>query len=157
MRVQHYDLLFGLTASGSFLVDRLSKMYASTALAAGEIAVLPGLRFNLMFNSGISFSLLSSPTGIISWKLTALIALIVAVLIIAWRYYASTPLADIGFGLIIGGAVGNFVDRVCFGGVIDFIEFYYRAWSWPTFNLADVAIVMGFLFIIREAFNEAAA
>ncbi len=150
----HYDFIFAVTALGTFFFDRLSKLYATDVLAAGDVIIFPGLKLSLILNTGISFSLFASPEGIISWQLTAVIAVIVALLIVAWRFYALTLTADIGFGLIIGGAIGNFVDRVYVGGVIDFIELYYRQWSWPTFNIADVAIVIGFLIVAIEALYE---
>lgn len=157
MRIQHYDWLFALTAFSTFVLDRLSKVYALQYLSMNDILVFPGCKFSLMFNSGISFSLFASSSGVISWELTGIIALIVALLIVAWRFYALTRTADIGFGLIIGGAIGNFVDRLYIGGVIDFVELYCGRWSWPTFNVADAAIVVGFLLIAGEALYETKA
>ncbi len=154
MRLQKCDWIFALTTVGAFIVDRLSKIYALQNLVDKDIVLFSGCKFSLIFNTGISFSLFSSSSGMISWELTCVIAIIVALLIVGWRYYALTPLADVGFGLIIGGAVGNFVDRLAVGGVIDFIELYYRQWSWPTFNVADIAIVIGFLLIAGEALYE---
>jgi signal peptidase II len=117
MRISLADLLFSATALAVFIGDRVTKMMASEYLSHVSKPVFPGLKLTLMFNTGISFSLFSSPQGVIAWELTAVIAVVVALLIVAWRYYAVTRTADIAFGLIIGGAVGNFVDRVCIGGV----------------------------------------
>lgn len=156
MRLHMYDWLFSLTALLVFVSDRVTKVMASEWLSNAAFAVFPGLRFHLTFNTGISFSLLSSK-GSISWELTGLIAVVVALLIVAWRFYARTKLADIAFGLIIGGAVGNFVDRLCIGGVIDFVELYCGRWVWPTFNCADIAIVIGFMILVGEAVYEAKA
>jgi signal peptidase II len=157
MRISLSDILFSVTGLAVFIIDRISKMMAAEYLTHASVPVFPGLKFTLMFNTGISFSLFSSPQGVIAWELTAVIAVVVALLIVAWRYYAVTRTADIAFGLIIGGAVGNFVDRVCIGGVIDFIELYYGRWSWPTFNGADVAIVIGFILLVSEALYETKA
>ncbi|MEI7580645.1 MAG: signal peptidase II [bacterium] len=157
MRISLADLLFSATALAVFIGDRVTKMMASEYLSHVSTPVFPGLKLTLMFNTGISFSLFSSPQGVIAWELTAVIAVVVALLIVAWRYYAVTRTADIAFGLIIGGAVGNFVDRVCIGGVIDFIELYCGRWSWPTFNGADVAIVIGFILLVSEALYETKA
>jgi len=157
MRLQQCDWVFALTAMSSFILDRLSKIYALQNLVEHDVILVPGCKLSLIFNTGISFSLFSSSSGMISWELTGIIAIIVALLIVGWRYYALTLLADVGFGLIIGGAVGNFVDRLAVGGVIDFIELYYGQWSWPTFNVADIAIVVGFLLIAGEALYEAKA
>lgn len=155
MTSPHYQLLFAGSVALTFLLDRFTKMAAVEHLAAGPVSLFSGCRLTLMYNSGISFSLFSSATGVISWQLTALIAVIVAVLIVSWRLYATSALADLGFGLIIGGAIANFVDRLCIGGVIDFIELYYGCWSWPTFNVADIAIVLGFICIVSESVYEA--
>ena len=155
MNPPHYQLLFGCSAAFTFLFDRLTKMAAAQHLLDGSVALFPGCRLTLMLNTGISFSLFSSTSGVIPWQLTAIIAVIVALLIVAWRFYATSALADFGFGLIIGGAIGNFVDRLCIGGVVDFIELYYGCWSWPTFNVADIAIVFGFMCIVGESVYEA--
>jgi len=154
MAWQHYNFIFGVSVVITFLGDRITKMLALEHLTAGPVALFDGCRFSLMFNSGISFSLFSSPSGVISWYLTALIAGIVALLVVAWRFYATSRLGDIGFGFIIGGAIGNFVDRLCIGGVIDFIELHYKQWAWPTFNVADIVIVVGFLLVAGEAWYE---
>jgi signal peptidase II len=157
MKIAVSDLLFSLTAFMVFMGDRITKMLATEYLTHDSLFVFPGFKLTLMFNTGISFSLFSSARGVIAWELTALIAIVVALLIVAWRYYAISRMADVAFGLIVGGAVGNFVDRVCIGGVIDFIELYYGHWSWPTFNVADAAIVVGFILLVSEAFYETKA
>ena len=156
MRLHACDWLFSLTAILVFIGDRATKMMASEYLTSSAVQIFSGLRLHLTFNTGISFSLFSSAETI-SWELTALIAVVVALLIVGWRFYALTKTADIAFGLIIGGAVGNFVDSLCIGGVIDFIELYYGRFVWPTFNFADVAIVIGFIILVGEALYETKA
>lgn len=134
----------------SFIADRITKFIAIHALAAASYAVMPGLSFQLAFNTGISFSLFASSS---SWVLTSVVAFIVSLLIIIWRFTAHTCLADWAYGLIIGGAIGNFVDRLYFGGVVDFIDLYYGAWHWPTFNIADTAICIGFILLAWETLH----
>lgn len=147
--------LFCMTAVVTFLADRLTKMAALSFLASGAVTLFPGLSFSLAFNTGISFSLFSS-WGANSWLLSALIATIVAVLVISWRFLASSTTGDIGYGLIIGGAIGNMFDRLYMGGVIDFIDLHWGAWHWPTFNIADTAICIGFICILSEEWHAKA-
>lgn len=148
--------LFCMTAVVTFLGDRLTKMLALSLLSKGAVAAAPGLSFSLAFNTGISFSLFSS-LGADSWVLTILIAGIVASLIIAWRFLSNSTVGDLGYGLIIGGAVGNMFDRLYMGGVIDFIDIFYGQWHWPTFNLADIAICIGFVLILSEEWHAKAS
>jgi len=157
MMVQRHDWVFALTTSVVFFLDRVTKMWATDALASGDIVVFPGFKCCLMLNNGISFGLFASPGGVSSWALTVAVAFIVALLVVGWRWYARTLIADLAFGCIIGGAVSNFVDRVTLGSVVDFIQLYYGVWSWPTFNIADTMIVIGFLCIVGEALYEANA
>ena len=149
------SLLFFLATISAFTVDRLSKMWAVRALQDGSIQLFPGFSFNLSFNTGISFSLFSSSTGSSHWALTLLVACIVAGLVIIWRFASThTTLSHLAYGIIIGGAVGNFYDRIYFRGVVDFIEWSIASFYWPTFNLADFFIVVGFCFLLIETWYD---
>lgn len=102
----------------------------------------------LTCNAGISFGLLNR-TGISSLIFTLVAAAIIVVLLV-WLRRAGTTLLAVGLGLIIGGAVGNVIDRLRFGAVIDFLYFHAGSWYWPAFNLADSAICLGVAAILLD-------
>ena len=137
-----------------FLSDQLTKDLITKSIPDhAVIPVVPGF-FNLLRteNSGIAFSLFSGSSS--SWKMVLLIGvsvtLLVAVFIIALRSREINWQSGIGLALILGGAFSNLVDRIRYGQVVDFLDFYYRGYHWPAFNLADSAIVVGAGFLILE-------
>ena len=130
-------LFFGL-AAGTFVVDQLTKVVATGRLALGSPFPLLGkwVRLTLTHNTGSAFGLVSS-----GWVLIG-IGSIVCVVILAYLAgggLARVPKRAVPLGLILGGSLGNLVDRVRSGGVIDFIDLRV----WPVFNFADVAITVG--------------
>jgi signal peptidase II len=133
-------------------LDQLTKQFALTALEpVGSIAVVPGfLNWTLAFNPGAAFSFLAGEAGWQRWLFTAL-AIVVSFVLAFWLARMSrrdwrnaVPLA-----LIIGGALGNLIDRLRLGHVIDFIHVhYYQQWNYPAFNIADSAICIGAMLLI---------
>jgi len=138
----------------AFTADQASKALARGAhaeLAAG-IEVAPIFNLVLTQNRGVSFGLLNV---LPAWTLIALSLAIVAFLcVLLWR--AGTRIAACGFGLVIGGALGNVCDRVRFGAVTDFLDFHIAGYHWPAFNLADAAIVTGVALLILRRGDSAA-
>jgi signal peptidase II len=113
-------------------------------------AVIPGLlNWTLAFNTGAAFSFLNGQGGWQRWLFTALALVVSAVLtrwlatISRWDWRNALPLA-----LVIGGALGNLIDRVRFGQVTDFIDVYYGTWSFPAFNIADSSITVGAVLLV---------
>ncbi|PPR24715.1 MAG: Lipoprotein signal peptidase [Alphaproteobacteria bacterium MarineAlpha10_Bin3] len=113
------------------------------------IAITDFFNLVLVANRGISFGLLSSDSP---WGQPLLIALALALsaMLVFWLRGADNRLLAGSIGLVLGGAVGNAIDRVNHGAVIDFLDFYLGAYHWPAFNLADAAIVIGVAAIILE-------
>ena len=112
--------------------------------------VIPGiLNWTLAFNTGAAFSFLNDQGGWQRWLFTVL-ALVVSAILTRWL--AAIPRADwrnaLPLALVIGGALGNLIDRVRFGHVTDFIEVYYGTWSFPAFNIADSAITVGAVLLV---------
>ena len=107
--------------------------------------------FNLVmaWNRGVSFGLFSE-AGFGAWVLTTL-ALGLCGILGVWLWRSKTLMLGIALGLVIGGALGNVVDRVRFGAVADFLDFYIGAWHWPAFNLADSAITVGAGLLILDS------
>jgi len=106
----------------------------------------------LAHNYGAAFSFLSDAGGWQRWLFTGLASVVTLVLIVwLFRLQAKEKLTAAGLGLIIGGAVGNLIDRVLNGYVVDFIDVYYQDWHWPAFNLADSAITCGVILLLLDA------
>ena len=137
--------------AATILADQLSKAAALSKLALGQpVAVMPGFSLTLGFNEGSSFGMLS---GVMAGKpllmaaLTGALALIFAVM----AFRARRPLERAGLALVVGGALGNIIDRLRQGAVTDFLDLYWRDWHWPTFNGADIAITLGALCILAAS------
>jgi len=133
--------------------DQLTKWSAETVLRLHQpVVMLPSLNFTLMHNYGAAFSLLADAGGWQRWLLLFL-SLAVGIVITVWltRLQAGQVRLAIALALILGGAVGNLIDRALHGYVIDFIDVYYRQWHWPAFNLADSAITIGAVLLIIDS------
>ncbi|MDX1376750.1 MAG: signal peptidase II [Burkholderiales bacterium] len=145
-------LWFGLAAA-VLIADRVTKVVALDALAPGErIEVTGFLNLVLVFNRGAAFSFLADASG---WQ-TALFAAIAlgASLVVSWLILR-TPgrrLLCTGLALILGGAIGNLIDRLLYGHVVDFVDLHAFGWHWPAFNVADSGITVGAGLVILEGF-----
>jgi len=143
-----------LVALAVLLVDRLSKMAVLHCLVPGAfIPLVPGLALTNVRNTGIAFSLFADAGG--TGRLILQIAIALAVVAIAWivyRHGGRNILASNALGLILGGALGNLLDRVLYGWVVDFIHIWVsfggRVFAWPDFNVADSAITAGAALLI---------
>ena len=132
-------------------LDQLTKHIALGALQPyAPHEVIPGfLNWTLAFNTGAAFSFLHDAGGWQRWLFSAL-AVTVSLVLIVWlrRLPRSDWRTALPLSLVIGGALGNLIDRVRFGHVTDFIEVYHEQWSWPAFNIADSAICVGAVLLI---------
>ncbi|MBS7458900.1 signal peptidase II [Coralloluteibacterium stylophorae] len=132
-------------------LDQLTKWIVLRTIELHErITVIPGFfDWTLTFNPGAAFSFLSDAAGWQRWFFSAL-AVGISALLAYWL--ARTPRRDwrtaLPFALVIGGALGNLVDRLVHGQVVDFVLVYWRSYYWPAFNLADSAIVVGAVLIV---------
>ena len=115
-----------------------------------QVVLLPFLNLTMVWNHGVTFGLLNE-LGAWSHYVLVAIALIVVALLGVWLRRAETGLAAMALGAIAGGAVGNVLDRLRFGAVVDFIHAHYGDWNWYVFNVADAAIVCGVLTLILES------
>ena len=137
-------------------LDQLSKYvvlqhFGASACTDRREAVTAFLDLVLTCNRGMSFGLLNTGSAL-SVPLFTLAAVAIIGLLIFWLSRVQSELLSTAIGLIIGGAVGNVIDRVHFGGVIDFLYFHLGAWYWPAFNLADSAICVGVVIMLFEGF-----
>lgn len=132
-------------------VDAVSKVVAEAALSSGlAVALTPFLDLRLGFNRGISYGLfpMTSASGI-AMLVVVQVVIITAMLVFAARSHIR--LEQAALGLIIGGAVGNVIDRARDGLVTDFLDLHVRGWHWPTFNVADIAITFGAVLLLWTA------
>lgn len=148
-----YWLTYGIAV---FVLDQLSKWWAFTALQSRVLSLSSFLNFRLAFNRGAAFSFLSNAGGwqVVFFSVFAL-TVVIALLVWLWRTPATDKVQALSLSLIIGGALGNVVDRVRLGFVIDFIDFHLGSWHYPTFNVADMGICIGaFLLAVRFLFQK---
>jgi signal peptidase II len=133
------------------VLDQVSKAIAIRMLEPGiPHAVISGfLNWTLAYNTGAAFSFLADQEGWQRWFFTGLAVVISAVLA---RWLARTPRSDwrsaLPLALVIGGAIGNLIDRLRIGYVTDFVQVYYQQWAFPSFNVADSAISVGATLLI---------
>ncbi len=149
-KAQNLPLLRSLAiATLVLLLDQLSKWSALSNLKLGiPEEVLPFMNWLLLFNPGAAFSFLAQSSGWQRWFFTILG--LVASLYILWllRKNQSDKILSWALSLILGGALGNVLDRIMYGAVVDFIDLHYGNWHWPAFNIADSAICMGAALIV---------
>ena len=138
----------GLDQATKFLVTRFFELYE-------RVEVLPVLDFTLLHNRGAAFSMLAGASGWQRWFFIALaVAVSIALVTWIWRAPRGDKLLPFSLALILGGAVGNLIDRVVHGYVVDFIHVHWGAAYFPAFNVADSAITVGAVLLLLDAFRE---
>ncbi|MCP1673800.1 signal peptidase II [Natronocella acetinitrilica] len=136
------------------VIDQLTKVAAEQYLEyLRPVPLLPFLNLTLSYNPGAAFSFLGDASGWQRWLFTGF-ALVVSVVLVVWlrRLPANERWLAWGLALLLGGAIGNVIDRLIHGHVIDFIHVYYDRWHYPIFNIADSAITIGVAMILVHAF-----
>jgi len=148
-------LRYSLTlATLVLLFDWVSKRWIESILIFGDaIEVTNFFNLVLTYNAGAAFSFLSDASGWQRWFLSA-IALLASILIVYLLYkHASNQRFSIALSLILGGAIGNLLDRIMLGHVVDFLDFHIAGHHWPAFNVADSAISVGAFLLIVDSFK----
>jgi signal peptidase II len=147
-------VLLGLSvASATFAADQLTKFLVlyGLRLGAGDvITVTPFFDLVLAMNRGISYGLLPQESELGRWILV-MVNLGAAVLFVLWLMRARSGLLAAAIGFLIGGALGNAVDRAAYGAVVDFVSLHAWNWRWYVFNIADAAIVAGVIGLLYDA------
>jgi signal peptidase II len=138
-------------ALATLALDQLCKWAALAWLGPGSppLRVTPFFNLVLVWNRGVSFGMFNSGGSFSPWLLSGL-ALAVVVGLVVWLKRSDQLLTGLGLGLVIGGALGNVIDRVRFGGVIDFLDFHLAGYHWPAFNLADAGICVGAVLMLAD-------
>ena len=135
------------------ILDQVTKQMVVASMRLYEsIAVIPFFNITYVHNTGAAFSFLSDAGGWQRWFFAAL-AFVVSLVISVWlaRLKNNEVLLAISLSLILGGAIGNLIDRLLYGYVIDFLDVYYKTWHWPAFNVADSAITLGVVLLLLES------
>ena len=136
--------------------DQLTKWLATSSIALHErIPVLPFFDWTLTYNRGVAFSLFNDGQGWQRYGLSAF-ALLVAGAFTYWMAHLRRDerASALALALVIGGAIGNVIDRLRLGHVVDFVLLYWKDWSWPAFNVADSAIVCGAVLLVVSGFRQ---
>ena len=135
-----------------FFLDRYTKLFILNNFTENTYYLNNYINFNLVWNTGIGFGLLSSNSDII-YNLTSLLIIMVIICLIYFLIH-SEKYEKIIYSIIVGGALGNFYDRMFFKAVPDFIDLHYKNFHWFTFNLADIFITLGIIaFLFKEIFK----
>ena len=134
------------------VVDQLSKIAIARTFAYGaRKAIVDGFfDLTLVYNTGAAFSFLSSAGGWQRWLFTIVGIVAALFIVVMLARHSAQRLFSCALALIAGGALGNVIDRLLHGHVVDFLLFYYRGWSFPAFNVADSAITIGAILLILD-------
>ena len=140
------------------LTDQISKWWVLNLFSAAPEPtkpIVPFFNLVLVHNRGVTFGLLNSVNH--AWVTYGLIAVACAIVFLLgrWLIMTTSTRVAIALGAIIGGALGNVIDRLYFGSVVDFLDFYYGAYHWPAFNIADSAIVCGVALLLLDSMVRA--
>lgn len=142
-----------LAALVTLLLDQASKLwvyYVFDIAARGTVEVTSFFNIVLVWNRGVSYGLLQQDSEWGRWLLVG-VSVVAAVVLAVWAWRAKTILVGVSLGLILGGAVGNAIDRSVYGAVLDFLHFHVAGFSWYVFNIADAAIVVGVVGLIYDS------
>tara|TARA_R110002050_G_scaffold57423_5_gene129305 strand:+ start:227302 stop:227769 length:468 start_codon:yes stop_codon:yes gene_type:complete len=138
------------------VLDQVSKWLMVSWLSLHEtFAVVPFFNLTMAHNPGAAFSFLADAGGWQKWFFIGL-ASIVSIALLIWlkKLKPHAKLEAASIAMILGGAVGNVIDRIYYGYVIDFLDVYYGTYHWPAFNIADSAIVVGAILLVIDSFRS---
>lgn len=144
-----------ITAIITAFLDQWSKLYAFAILdeRLGEpVVVTPFFNLVKVYNYGVSFGMFNDIAY--GRVILSAIAIAITIFLLVWLVKEKKTYMVIALGLIIGGAIGNIIDRVTIGAVADFLDFYVGNYHWPAFNLADTAVFIGVAIVLLDSFFE---
>jgi signal peptidase II len=152
------SLRLGLpVAAGILVADQASKWWILDVARLPDVGQIPllaagpfGLDLTMVWNRGVTFGLFSGE-GAWNHLILALLAAAIAAFLLRWMVRAENRLTAVALGAVVGGAIGNVIDRVRFGAVVDFVDAHAWGWHWYVFNVADAAIVCGVVALVADA------
>lgn len=137
------------------ILDQITKLWISQTFVYGEsVAVTNFFNLVLVHNSGAAFSFLSNAGGWQRWLFSAIAATASVWIIWLLRKHKQEKLFCFALTLILGGALGNLIDRAAYGYVVDFLDFYWNTYHFPAFNIADSAVTCGAGLLLWESFTK---
>jgi len=139
----------------AIILDQASKLAIAGSMQLYQsIPIMPFFNLTYIHNTGAAFSFLNGAGGWQRWFFAGLAVVISAVMVV-WlaRLKRHETLLAVALSLVLGGAVGNLIDRLAYGYVIDFLDFYYQTWHFAVFNIADSAITLGVMLMLAESFG----
>ncbi|WP_153131305.1 signal peptidase II [Dechloromonas hortensis] len=146
-KAAHWYALAGLIVG----LDQLSKWIVLENIRLGEVLyVAPFFNWVLTFNPGAAFSFLADQPGWQRWFFSVLAVGISGWIAVMLRQHPQQKLLSLALALVMGGALGNVIDRIRFGAVVDFIQWHVAGYFWPAFNIADSAITVGAVLLVFE-------
>ena len=142
--------IFGLLI---LTLDQITKWWIVTEIMnpPRHIPVFPSFNLVMGWNRGVSFGIFDSSSPPNQWLLIS-IALVIVTIMLIWLWRSESRIISLALGIIIGGAIGNVVDRIHYGAVADFLDFYLGDFHWPAFNIADAGITIGVIILVLESF-----
>ncbi len=145
---------FGLglaMATVVIVLDQISKWWVLEQIMQPPrlVEVTPFFNLVLAWNQGVSFGLFANETAVMPYALSAM-ALVIVVVLLVWLRGVERGLMAFGIGMVVGGAIGNVIDRLRFGAVADFLDFYAFGWHFWAFNIADAGISVGVALLILD-------
>jgi len=148
--LNRHNLLFLIIVIVTFSLDRISKFKIINNFNENTYFINDFINFDLIWNIGIGFGLLSTSSSILYEIVTLVIGLVI--LILTYISITSDKFDKYTFAIVIGGALGNFYDRLIYNAVPDFIDLHYANFHWFTFNVADIFISIGIIFFIMKGY-----
>lgn len=139
----------------ALILDQVSKFVIADSMQLYQsIPITSFFKLTYVRNTGAAFSFLSDAGGWQRWFFAGL-AILISMVIVVWltRLKQHETLLAVALALVLGGAIGNLIDRLVYGYVIDFLDVFYQTWHWPAFNVADSAITLGVMLMLLESFG----
>ncbi len=144
-------------AAGILVADQVTKWWILEVARLPEVGHIPvwaagpfGFDLTMVWNRGVTFGLLSGE-GAWNHIILAALAAAIAAFLLRWMARAENRLTAVALGAVVGGAIGNVIDRIRFGAVVDFVDTHAWGWHWYVFNVADAAIVCGVIALVADA------
>jgi signal peptidase II len=142
-----------IVSSAVIFLDQLTKFLILENLKLLPVEITPFFNFVLAWNRGISFGLLNQQTSWVFWALTT-IAIIIVIGIFVYMLAQKSCRKIIPLSMVMGGAIGNIIDRFWHGAVVDFLDFHLYNYHWPAFNIADSSIVVGVFLLMVDNYCD---
>jgi len=151
------EMLWWSVAAAVVLADHATKWLASELMSSRPpLVVTPFFNFVLAHNTGAAFSFLAEGSGWQRWLFTGIAVVAAALISVLIRRHAGEKIFCFGLALILGGAIGNLIDRLAWGHVVDFLELHVGPWYWPAFYVADSAITVGAVLVVFDSLRAKA-